>query len=141
MDQKTHLINALRAKGQRVTKQRLLILEVLTESKEHLDAWQVSEQVKARDAGIGIATVYRTLALLKDIGLVQEHRLGEEHGHFESMPDAPHFHFKCKKCDYVIEFEAPSVLKVVNTMINEEGIQVVDTHLLISGYCKNCRED
>jgi len=142
MNRKFQFIKALRSSGFRVTRQRQLILEILDESREHLDAAALYERVKARDARIGLATVYRTLALLVDMGLVQEHSLGEEHGHFESIQnDAHHYHFTCAGCGKVIEFEAPAVMEVVQKLIDEQGVEVEDIHLFIKGYCALCRAE
>jgi Fur family ferric uptake transcriptional regulator len=139
-DRKSLFLDSLRSNGFRVTRQRQLILEVLDESREHLDAVALYERVKARDARIGLATVYRTLALLVGMGLVEEHSLGEEHGHFESVQDdVHHYHFSCASCGRVIEFEAPAVMQVVQTLIEEHGVQVEDIHLFIKGYCAQCQ--
>ena len=131
---------AIHGSGRRMTRQRQLVMDVLDESQEHLDAEALYERVKARDPRIGLATVYRTLSLLKRIGLVEEHRLGEEHGHFESVPEQPHYHFTCQKCGRVIEFGASSVLDVVQSLSEEQGIQVTDVHVFLRGYCDRCRD-
>jgi Fur family ferric uptake transcriptional regulator len=140
MNQSMQFRQALRAGGYRLTRQRQVILEVLEESDEHLDAGEVYERVRARDARIGMATVYRTLALLKSLGLVQEHRLGEEHSHFETAPEAQHYHFTCRNCGLVIEFEAPQVMEAVQALVDREGLGVDDVHLFVSGRCAACRE-
>jgi len=134
------LIEALRASGRRLTRQRQLVLQVLEESDDHLDADMLYDRAKARDPNISLATVYRSLALLKDVGLVEEHRLGQEHAHFEAVQETPHYHFTCLKCGQVIEFDAPQVDLVVQELADQEGLQVTDVHLLLSGYCTECRE-
>jgi Fe2+ or Zn2+ uptake regulation protein len=114
---------------------------VLEESRGHLDAEDIHDRVKAHDPRIGLATVYRTLALLKAVGLVSEHSLGEEHGHFEAVQELPHYHFTCIRCRQVIEFEAPAVTEAVQSLIDRESVQVIDVHLSLTGYCSNCREE
>ena len=80
MDESTdHLRDTFRATGRRLTSQRRLILGVLEESDVHLDAETLFVRAKTRDPDISLATVYRTLAVLKEMGLVEEHSLGEEH--------------------------------------------------------------
>jgi Fe2+ or Zn2+ uptake regulation protein len=138
MNRNTEFINALRADGMRVTRQRQMILEVLEESQGHLDAGAIYEKVRAVDPSIGLATVYRTLALLKEMGLVQEHRLGEEHGHFETLKDEPHYHFTCNECGQVIEFEAPVVMEIVQDLAAREGLRVDEVHLFVRGQCASC---
>lgn len=141
MSREAQFLTAIHSNGLRMTRQRQLILEVLEASQEHLDAEAIHDRVKARDPRIGLATVYRTLALLKAMGLVKEHSLGEEHGHFEAVQEVPHYHFTCIGCRQVIEFEAPVVMEAVQSLIDREGVQVMDVHLSLTGYCSNCREE
>lgn len=130
---------ALQAGGYRLTRQRRVVMEVLEQSHEHLDAEAVHHQAQARDPQISLATVYRTLALLKQVGLVEEHRLGEEHAHFEAAPETPHYHFTCLRCGRVIEFDAPQVTEAARELARQEGVQITDCHLFLSGYCAQCR--
>ena len=134
-----HLRDAFRTAGRRLTSQRRLILEVLRESDEHLDAEMLYDRVKARDDDIGLATVYRTLAVLKDMGLVEEHRLGEEHGHYEAVGEGPHYHFTCLVCGKVIEFDTPLVAQVQRELSERERVSIIGTHLHLSGYCAECQ--
>lgn len=131
----------IRSSGRRLTRQRKLVLEILEESREHLDADMIHERAKSRDPNIGLATIYRSLGLLKEMGLVQEHRLGENHGHFETTQSTPHHHFTCLKCGRVVEFEAPQVMEAARKLCKREGLQVTEVHLHLSGYCQECRED
>jgi Fe2+ or Zn2+ uptake regulation protein len=139
MSHSTQLQSAIHARGLRATRQRQLVLDVLQHNPGHLDAEAIHDEVKAIDSRISLATVYRTLALLKSLGLVAEHSLGEDHGHFEATPSAPHYHFTCIKCKRVIEFEAPAVKEIVHGLTEQQGLQVTETHLTLSGYCRECR--
>jgi len=139
MNQPSQLQSAIHARGLRATRQRQLVLDVLQHNPGHLDAEAIHDQVKILDPRISLATVYRTLALLKRLGLVAEHSLGEDHGHFEAAPTAPHYHFTCLQCKRVIEFEAPAVKEIVRELAEQDGLQVTETHLTLSGYCRDCR--
>ncbi len=79
-------MNTQRFSGQRLTRQRKLVLDVVSDSQEHLDAETIYQLARERDENISLATVYRSLAYLKATGLIQEHNLGEDHGHFEFDP-------------------------------------------------------
>lgn len=136
----TTSIDTIRSQGRRLTRQRQLVLNILKESREHLDAETIYQLAKARDVHISLPTVYRTLALLKETGLVQEHTLGEDHRHFETPPDIPHYHFTCQQCGRVIEFEAPQLSEVVQMLCQSQGLQVTSVHLLLSGKCDQCKE-
>ena len=106
------LEDTLRSSGRRLTPQRRLIVRMLAEGGGHLDADELYARVKARDRSVSLATVYRTLAILRGIGLVEEHRLGKGHSHYEAMRDEPHYHFTCLHCGAVIEFATPMILQI-----------------------------
>ncbi len=101
------LRNVFHRAGKRLTTQRRLIREVLEANEGHLDVEAIHDRVKIRDPNISLATVYRTLAVLKEMGRVEEHGLGEDHGHYEAVHDRPHYHFACLGCGKAIEFDAP----------------------------------
>lgn len=132
---------SIRASGHRLTKQRQLVMEVLAESQEHLDADALHDRVRARQPNVGLATVYRTLTLLKEMGLVSEHSLGEEHNHFEAVQKKPHYHFTCLKCGTVIELESTAVLRAVRSLSDQAEIQVTEVQLFLTGYCAECRQE
>jgi len=139
MTQAEHLAESLQTSGRRVTRQRRLVMQVLQDNPGHLEAEAVYALAKASDPNISLPTVYRTLAVLKEMGLVEDHTLGEDHAHFEAVPETPHYHFTCLKCGQVMEFDAPQVMQVVRALSEREGLQVTDVHLLLSGYCAQCR--
>jgi Fe2+ or Zn2+ uptake regulation protein len=141
MNDKDKFIRLIHAKGLRATRQRLLVLEELGKSQDHLDAVAIHQRVRAQDKRIGLATVYRTLALLKELGLIQEHRLGEEHSHYEITRETLHYHFACTQCGRVIEFEAPEVTEATIRLQSEEGVQINEIHLLVHGRCKTCQHN
>jgi Fur family ferric uptake transcriptional regulator len=135
-----HLRDTFHAKGRRLTSQRRLILGVLEESGGHLDAETLFVRARTRDPDVSLATVYRTLAVLKEMGLVEEHSLGEEHSHYEAVRGQPHYHFVCLNCGKVIEFDAPLMGRIVREMSEREGVCITDVHLRLSGYCVQCQD-
>ena len=137
--QEDHLRDIFRTAGRRMTSQRRLILTVLRSSDAHLDAEALHDRVRLHDPDVSLATVYRTLSVLKEMGLVEEHRLGEEHGHYELVQDNPHYHFTCLGCGRVIEFDTPLVGQIEQELQQREGVRVTRTHLHISGYCAQCQ--
>ncbi len=133
-----HLRDIFRAAGRRLTSQRRLLLNVLEASDGHLDAETIYQQAKSLDPNISLATVYRTLAVFKELGLVEEHRLGQEHCHYEPVREGPHYHFTCRECGLVIEFDTPLVTQIEQELSEKKGVQVLSAHLHISGYCSEC---
>ncbi len=136
---RSSLPESLHSCGRRLTRQRQLVMQVLQENPGHLEVEAVYALAKARGPNISLPTVYRTLAMLKEMGMAQDHALGEGHAHFEAAPEKPHYHFACLKCGQVIEFDAPQVMRVAQTLSEREGLQVTQVHLLLSGYCARCR--
>ncbi len=122
----------------KLTHQRRLVLETLQQSQEHLDAYELYQLVKKKDPKISQATIYRTLALLKEMGLVSEQRLGEEHGHFEIMRQTPHYHFTCQQCGCVIEFELPELDEAVQRIAEQRGLHISHVQLMLEGLCDRC---
>jgi Fur family ferric uptake transcriptional regulator len=140
MEKRNEFVRAIRGRGLKLTRSRQAVLDVLENSRGHLDAGAVYARAKARDPHIGIATVYRTLALLKRLGLAEEHDLGEDHGHFEAADkENPHFHFTCLKCGKIVEFESPEVVRLAGSLCRKKGLAVSAIHLQMSGYCRQCR--
>ena len=130
---------AFRRSGMRLTSQRRTILEVLDESEAHLDAEAVYHQAKTRDHRISLATVYRTLAALRQLGLIQQRHLtpDDQRGYYE-IADQQHFHFTCLSCGRVIEFETPLITQLQQGLSEEMGVQVVQARLYLEGYCAVC---
>ncbi len=135
-----NLSKALRVSGRRLTRQRQLVMEVLEKSQEHLDAETLYSQAKARDPNISLATIYRTLAALRDMGLIEEHLLGESHAHYEAAKESPHYHFTCTRCGLVIEFDAPQVMQAARAFSKRQGVLIRQVHLFLSGYCAECKD-
>jgi len=134
------LREVFRETGRRLTSQRCLILDVLEASDEHLDAEAVYELAKDRAPDISLATVYRTLTLLREMGFVEEHRLGEGHCHYEAVHEEPHYHFTCRKCGKVIEFDAPLISRIRRDLSQREGVKITKAHLHLTGYCRDCQD-
>ena len=125
--------------SQRSTEQRQLILDIIQQANRHLDADEIYQQACQKQPSISLSTVYRSLQLFKSLGLVEEHRLGEDHGHYEAARQEPHYHFTCLRCGKVIEFDTPLVAQVEQTLRKREGVRVTGAHLHVSGYCAQCR--
>jgi Fe2+ or Zn2+ uptake regulation protein len=115
-------------------------LDVLKKSDKHLEADAVHQRAKEHAPGLSLATVYRTLALLKEMELVEEHRLGEGHSHYEAVQEEPHYHFTCQRCGKVIEFDTPLVADIERQLYERRGIQVTRAHLHLTGYCRDCQD-
>ena len=130
----------LHSQGMRLTGQRKLILQVLEDAGGHLDAESVFERAHKRDERVSLATVYRTLELLKKMGLVDQHYTSREHLRevYEPVGANEHYHFSCIKCGRVIEFQSPMIDRARRQLARELGINVLHACACFEGYCASC---
>jgi Fur family ferric uptake transcriptional regulator len=130
----------LRANGRRITGQRALLLELIEESSSHLDAEELHRRARQRDPGINLATVYRTLKLLKASGIIEPYYLTHDHRRerFESKPATEHYHFTCVRCGAVIEFESTLVERLRREVRAQFGVRFTHDCLCFEGYCAEC---
>jgi len=138
MDSKA--VPTLRQRSFHLTRQRRLVLDILNEHPGHLDASMIFREAKMRDERISLATVYRSLTLLKEAGLIEENRLGEDHGHFEAIQESQHYHFACIRCGRVIEFESPAVDEVAQALRQQHGLLITEMQLHLRGVCPDCQD-
>jgi Fe2+ or Zn2+ uptake regulation protein len=134
-----HAQEMFRDSGMRLTPQRRTILEVLDGSETHLDAEGVYQEAKARDPNISLATVYRTLAALTQLGLIQQRHLTPDgqRGYYE-IADRQHYHFTCLRCGRVIEFDTPLISQIQQELADEMGVRVNRARLYLEGFCAVC---
>jgi Fur family transcriptional regulator, ferric uptake regulator len=120
-------MKALAARGVRLTAQRRLLVGIIQDSPRHLDAARLLEIAQKRDPGIDRATVYRTIALLKDCGLNDEldlmHIEGERH-YYEAKTSRDHRHIACFHCGAIMEYASPSLEKLKDEMAKESGFRI-----------------
>jgi Fur family ferric uptake transcriptional regulator len=132
----------LMSRGIRMTAQRQTILDVIENASQHLDAAQILRKARKLNASVDRVTVYRTLALLKRHGLVDEldlmHVKGEGH-YYEQRPKRDHVHMTCLRCASVTEFESDLFERLKEQMQRDCNFHILVSRLEIGGYCKKCR--
>ena len=131
------IASILRQKGQRPTPQRMMILSVLAESGGHMTAEAVHENVRREYPYINLSTVYRTLEMFRDHGIVSETDLGGGVRQFELL-DRPHHHLICLSCCQILELDAAVLAPVQEQLVHRYGFQARLDHLAIFGYCRAC---
>jgi Fur family transcriptional regulator, ferric uptake regulator len=136
-DNLIHLTGRLRSIGQRVTPQRLMILAAF-ESGEHLTADEVYSRIAGRSPVINRSTVYRTLELFRDLGVISETDLGGGVRQFELLDQHRHHHLVCRECSAIVEIE-DSLIEPVRRQIQEQyGFTADIDHLALFGRCRYC---
>jgi len=130
----------LRRAGKRITPQRLLILETIREGEGHLDADEIYRLARQKAPNLSLSTVYRTISMLKEVGVIEEHHLGEEHHHYELKGGERHHHLICQGCGKVIEFEWPLGRELLRDLGEEYDFEIRGVRLDLTGYCAECRQ-
>jgi Fur family ferric uptake transcriptional regulator len=137
------LMKELAARGVRITAQRRVLVAIIQDSPRHLDAASLLQAARQQDRKIDRATVYRTLALLKDLGLIDEldlmHVEGEKH-YYEAKTSRDHSHMACFRCGAIVEYASPSLEKLKAEMTKQSGFQIRVVRLEVGGLCKRCRK-
>ena len=122
------------------TSQRRLLLELLEDAEGHIDAKELYRRASARDESISPATVYRSLNLFKELGLVDKMRLGKFRCYYEMKQSPEHQHLLCQSCGKVIEFQNSHFQKLIKAVQREHGFKVTKAELYLEGYCPECEE-
>ena len=123
----------LRAAGRRVTPERELLVRIINRNP-HLDAMEIYRIAQRKQPRIGLATVYRTLNLLKDLGVVRASELGETHRHYEVKQD-DHLHLICSDCGRIIDIPPPESLR---DLAASRGFHVDRIRFELIGCCQAC---
>ena len=134
------VLDALKAGGYRLTPQRVMILSAIASSPGHMTAEEIHEKVKKTYPYIDIATVYRTLQLLKRQRLVVEIDLGSGSSQYELTRAERHHHMVCRECGGTVDLDHRRFLEPVRSALLEEfGFEADIDHFAIFGLCKECR--
>ena len=131
---------AIKMKGHPVTAQRQLLLKLIRDAHGHIDAKELYRRASSKNKSVGPATVYRSLSLFKQLGLVDERRFGKMGCYYEIKHLPEHQHLVCQGCGKVIEFESPLIRKLVDKVQSEHSFNVTKAELYLEGYCEQCKE-
>ena len=137
------LATLARQNGLRLTNQRKLIFSILESAPTHLNVKEILEQARRKDPGIDLVTIYRNLAVLKKLGVVDEldllHLRGDQH-YYEARQERAHSHVACLQCGRVMEFSSPAMDKMANEIHDELGFDVRFLRMEVGGTCAECRK-
>ena len=125
-------------KGINLTSQRMLIAETLLKSSKHIKAEELYQMVHKKNPKIGLATVYRTLQIMKDRGLIEKRDFGEGCSRYEDSKAMHHDHLICLKCGRVIEFDEPTIETMQMEVAKKNKFKVLSHRLELFGYCNHC---
>lgn len=116
-----------------MTEQRRVIARVLSESDDHPDVEMLHERASAIDSRISIATVYRTVRLFEESGILTRHEFGDGRSRYEEVPDEHHDHLIDIDTGDVIEFQNEAIEKLQEEVARQLGYRLVDHRLELYG--------
>jgi len=120
-------------RGLRITEQRRIIAKVLSESEDHPDVEQLHKRAAAVDSGISIATVYRTVRLFEEAGILDRHDFGDGRARYEAAPEAHHDHLIDVESGKVVEFVDPELEALQRVIAEKLGYRLVDHRMELYG--------
>jgi Fur family ferric uptake transcriptional regulator len=130
----------LRAARKRITPQRRLILGILAKADRHLDAHDIYERGRSQDPRLSLSTVYRTLGLLKETGVVRELHLDQDHHSYELDGKDEHSHLVCLSCGRVIEVDSEPFAEAATAVGEAHGFDIASAQVELAGYCARCKQ-
>jgi Fur family transcriptional regulator, ferric uptake regulator len=131
----------LREHHQPITRPRDLVAQVIFLAEDHLSVDAIRRELRQQGEQVGTATVYRTLELLVECGLVRAHDFGEGFKRYEAMAaQSGHEHLICQRCGRVVEFINERLERMLPVLADEHGFQHQRHRLEIYGVCRECRQ-
>ena len=140
MDREEELGNLLQRRGYRLTRARRAILSALIESGGHITADELVELARREAPGVGRMTVYRTLDLLQQLGVVQPLPQNTLAAQYVLMDEGHHHHLICSRCDRVFEFEHCLAGEIAEALSDRFDFQIHSHLLEFYGLCQYCRQ-
>ena len=141
-DAKARFMRFLARKNLRITAQRQAIVDTVFGTDEHFTAEQLLAWSRQRDKSVSRATVYRTLPLLTESGLVREMDFGKEQKYYDpNYAEHPnHNHLICNDCDKIVEFDSDRIKKLENEISRRLGFSLKAQRLQITGTCEELKK-
>lgn len=136
-----HMVGVLREKGCRLTPQRQAMLRILAKSEGHPSAEQIYEKIKVDYPTISLATVYKTLNLLKNMGEVLEVTFASVGSHYDGNKPYPHPHLICTQCGQILDPQCESLAGVAEEIARQTGYRITQQQLNFLGLCPRCQQE
>ena len=138
MKESGSIADKLSERGYRMTPQRMMVLSAIESSNDHISAEEIYIQVVAKYPHVNISTVYRTLELLKELGLVTETNFGEGRVRYHPADKGHHHHLVCQECGAIIDLDESVLSSLKSALLQEYKFSADLRHLAIFGRCVNC---
>jgi len=132
------IIDLLRERGNRLTPQRIAILSAFLENDTHPTAEQIHKKILKSFPTTSLATVYKTITLLKDVGEILELEFGDDRSRFDARKPYPHPHMICTECGAIIDSELDALDGIIKELAQHSGFSIQSHRLDIFGLCASC---
>lgn len=133
------LVSKLRERGHRLTPQRVAILRVLAASEGHPSVERIYEQIRPEFPTTSLATVYKTVTLLKEMDQVIELGFADGSNRYDGNKPYPHPHLICTVCGEICDLDGPDVDEIVRRVARDSGYQIHSHRLDLYGICAKCQ--
>lgn len=134
------MIDSLREHGCRLTPQRLVVLKILAASKEHPSIEKIYKRVKTDFPMTSLATIYKTVSLLKELGEVLELGFSDDSNRYDGNKPHPHPHLICIKCKNIVDPDVAVLNELHKEMAQKTGYRIINHRLDFFGICPECQE-
>ncbi len=134
------MLSELRKQNFRITPQRLAVLKILTVSDGHPNVEEIYSRVKKDFPTTSLATVYKTVTLLKEMGEVLELGFSHEGSRYDGNNPLPHPHLICTRCHKIIDPDIDTISEMSREISQKTGFKIVNHRLVFFGICPECRE-
>lgn len=130
----------LKRKGLKLTKERAVILKEIFSFHGHFDPEDLLIRLRKKGSRVSKASIYRTIPLLLESGLIEEVIKVDKHAHYEhTYGHSHHDHMICTKCGSVVEFHSQELEDLQEKLCKKDGFRGISHTLEIRGYCRKCR--
>ena len=140
MERFEQMVEKLKAQNHRITPQRLAILRILAGSQDHPSAEMIYERIKQDFPFTSFATVYKTIALAKELGEVLELEFSNDSNRYDGSKPKPHPHLICTKCKKIMDPELDTMSHLQDEIAKETGFKITNHRLDFFGLCPDCQK-
>jgi Fur family peroxide stress response transcriptional regulator len=134
------MLKALRDRGHRITPQRMAVLKILASSQDHPTVERIYSQVRRDFPTTSLATIYKTITLLKELEEVLELGFAEQGSRYDGKRPYPHPHVICTRCGAIVDPVFSGMDTMAQEMANKSGFNITHHRLDFFGICPDCRK-
>jgi Fur family peroxide stress response transcriptional regulator len=134
------MLRRLRQRGGRITPQRMAVLRILAESEGHPNVDRIYQHVREVFPTTSLATVYKTVSLLKEMGEVLELGFSDESNRYDGKTPYPHPHLVCIRCRKIMDPELESLTDLQDELVRDTGFRILSHRLDFFGICPDCQQ-